>query len=83
MSDNYDKIRDIARPIRTPQAVTVLPAGAKNTEALLIELLPYLRDLLEAAPAYGSVGVTLALHGGKIARIESSRSEQRKPGATV
>jgi hypothetical protein len=76
-SQSIEEIQAIARQFRTPQA------GSKDTEALLAELLPYLRDLLEAAPAYGSVGLSLAFHDGKIARVESSRSEQRKPGATV
>jgi len=43
---------------------------------------PYLKELLQSAPQFGSAGITLIFHDGVISRVDCSASVQRKPRIT-
>ena len=42
---------------------------------------PYLKELLQSAPVFGTAGITLVFHAGEITRVDVSASVQRKPKA--
>lgn len=42
---------------------------------------PYLKELLQSAPVFGSAGITLIFHAGEITRVDVAASVQRKPKA--
>jgi hypothetical protein len=58
-------------------------ATANNTRAaeLFADAAPYLMELLASAPIYGTCGIDLIFHEGKITRVDVRASVQRKPGA--
>lgn len=49
-----------------------------STDELFKQVAPYMLELLKAAPRFGSAGITIVFHDGKISRIESSKSVQCK-----
>jgi len=56
-------------------------AAANPTRAaeLFETAKPYLLELLQSAPIYGSAGITLVFHEGEITRVDVNASVQRKP----
>lgn len=56
-------------------------AAANSTRAaeLFDVAAPYLRELLQSAPQFGSAGLTLVFHEGQITRVDVAASVQRKP----
>ena len=44
-----------------------------------VAILQKLIKILEAAPDYGSVGLEIHLHNGRVVRISTSSSESVKP----
>jgi hypothetical protein len=58
--------------------------AAYNTDRvaeLLAQTIPYLKELLQSAPQFGTAGITLVFHEGEITRVDCSASVQRKPKA--
>ncbi len=55
-------------------------AAADNTRAaeLAREALPYLEELLRSAPMFGSAGIDLIFHEGRISRVDVHASVQRR-----
>jgi len=57
--------------------------AAKTTDRaarLFSEAAPYLQDLLEHAPRFGSAGITLVFHEGALTRVDVAASVQRRTG---
>jgi hypothetical protein len=42
---------------------------------------PYLEELYRQAPLYGTIGVDIVLHAGRITKVEKRVSVNVKPGA--
>jgi hypothetical protein len=59
-------------------------ATANNTRAaeLFETAKPYLLELLENAPQFGTAGLNLIFHEGSITRVDFSASVQRKAPKT-
>jgi|GEM_PF-6096581 len=58
---------------------------AQNTDraaVLFKDAEPYLKELLQNAPQFGTAGLTLIFHEGEITRVDVAASVQRKPRAT-
>jgi len=58
--------------------------AAQNTvraDELLAQTIPYLKELLQSAPQFGTAGITLVFHEGEITRVDCSASVQRKSRA--
>jgi hypothetical protein len=58
--------------------------AADNTRAaeLFADAAPYLNELLTSAPRFGTCGIDLIFHDGRITRVDVHASVQRKPEAT-
>ena len=57
-------------------------AGAdltKRAADLFQQASPYLLELLQSAPSFGSIGLVLIFHAGEITRVDVQASVQRKP----
>ena len=56
--------------------------AAQNTvraDELFRSAAPYLKELLQSAPMFGSAGITLVFYAGEITRVDVAASVQRKP----
>jgi len=47
--------------------------------ALFEDAAPYLKELLQSAPQFGTAGISLIFHEGQITRVDVAASVQRKP----
>jgi hypothetical protein len=59
--------------------------AANNSRAaeLFDTASPYLLELLQSAPQFGTAGITFIFHDGIITRVDVSASVQRKTEARV
>jgi excisionase family DNA binding protein len=58
----------------TPPADRTAPAG----EDVLAQIMPELVDVIAKRPPFGTVGISLTFHDGKLSRISSNREALRK-----
>lgn len=49
-----------------------------RADVLAGQALPYLKELLRSAPAFGTAGITLVFYEGEITRVDVSASVQRR-----
>ena len=52
-----------------------------RADELFEQAAPYLKELLQSAPMFGTAGISLVFHAGEITRVDVNASVQRKPKA--
>jgi hypothetical protein len=60
--------------------VTMSSKQTSRAESLLPEVLPDVIALLNGAPDFGTCGIDVTFHEGRIARIVTKTESSRKPG---